>query len=109
MVLYTVTLSQHSVPRFPYHPHISPILEGTGIKNFSANASTLSPPKKTGTMSPPMRVQYFGYEYEMAEHIHFNNEVTTAKLLAEKIAIRQSNFFQYNSHKTQTTEMTTVT
>jgi len=35
-------------------------------------------------MSPPMRVQYFGYEYEMAKHIHFNNEVTTAKLLVEK-------------------------
>ena len=48
-----------------------------------------------------MRVQYFGYE--MAEHSHFNNEVTTAKLLTEKIVIRQSNFF-----KTITTKHTVV-
>jgi len=39
-----------------------------------------------------MLVQCFGYGYEMAEHIHFNNEVTTAKLLTEKILIRQSIF-----------------
>jgi len=55
-----------------------------------------------------MRVQYFACEYEMADHINFNNEATTAKLLTEKkIVIRQSIFFQNNYHKTQTTEMTT--
>ena len=47
-----------------------------------------------------MRVQYFGYEYEMAEHSHFNNEVTTAKLLTEKNCNQTVKFFQNNYHKT---------